>query len=51
MLVLVNVVLPAATVAATDPAVSVRVALVSARESPVVSAARTPPPSPEGAGR
>ncbi len=31
MLVLVNVVLPAATVAATDPAVNVRVALVSAR--------------------
>lgn len=35
MLVLVNVVLPAATVAATDPAVSVHVALVKARVSPV----------------
>lgn len=35
MLVLVNVVLPTATVAATDPAVRVRVALVRARVSPV----------------
>lgn len=35
MLVLVNVVLPVAAVAASGPAVSVRIALVSARVSPV----------------
>ncbi len=46
MLVLVNVVLPAETVAATDPAVSVRVALVRARVSPVsVPAARVTDPA------
>ena len=53
MLVLVNVVLPTVTVAATDPAVRVRVALVSERLSPVrvpadrVTDPAAPPNSPQ----
>ncbi|MFN7881893.1 MAG: hypothetical protein ACK5PF_02615, partial [bacterium] len=57
MLVLVNVVLPTATVAATDPAVSVRVALVKPRgrweglppPTPPTQNTRCPHPSPAAA--